>query len=104
MDHDNSYDIEDDTELRAVEISWSNPILGCTTEKIYRHGRRQFLTRGVLKTMATMKLPRYKIDSKSGKMIHLPPVDRFTVREVEGFTDEEWEALKKKEAMERIAE
>jgi len=95
--HDHSVDITDDTELRGEEFTWGNRHVGGTA-RVFRHGERQFLQKGAIKALRAKVIPRYKADNAGNyKIVGKTP--KYTITEVEGFTEVELEALQKKQAM-----
>jgi len=103
VDHDTSVEIKDDSELRSIELGWGDRYVGYYTERIFLHGQRQYLTNGVLKHMRTLTIPNSKV-TPEGKWVQLPPRPRFTITEVEGFTEAEFEALRKKQEQDRLTQ
>lgn len=97
-DHDNTQSIEDDEENRLFQASWGNRICAPRRESVLVNGVPQYISRGMMKHMRSIKIPSFvKADDSSGgvKATWKP---RFTINELEGWTEEQLDALKKTQA------
>jgi hypothetical protein len=97
-DHDNTYKVHEDDNNRTVIIEWGNPVLGgMTTERIALNGLPQVVTRGALKVMRQMFIPRSTIHKETGRLVQGVPIQRFSISEVAGWTQEQLDVMKKEE-------
>jgi len=96
-DHDTSVEIKDDEGARGIELYWGNPFIG-QTERVFMHGKRQYLTKGLLKRMRKMTVPE-TIKDEHGREIARSVRPRFSIVEVAGMTEEELLKLEQKQRL-----
>ena len=87
-DHDTTQSMEADVLERGVTISWGNKFLGSQTDCVFMHGEPQYVRNGALAAMRTILIPTNSKDSTSRTKA------RFSITEVEGWTQEKIDELK----------
>ena len=87
-DHDTTQSMEADVLERGVTISWGNKFLGSQTDCVFMHGEPQYVRNGALAAMKTILIPTNSKDSTSRTKA------RFSITEVEGWTQEKIDELK----------
>ena len=87
-DHDTTQSMEADVLERGVTISWGNKFLGSQTDCVFMHGEPQYVRNGALEAMKTILIPTNSKDSTSRTK------SRFSITEVEGWTQEKIDELK----------
>ena len=87
-DHDTTQSMEADVLERGVTISWGNKFLGSQTDCVFMHGDPQYVRNGALAAMKTILIPTNSKDSTSRTK------SRFSITEVEGWTQEKIDELK----------
>lgn len=87
-DHDTTQSMEADVLERGVTISWGNKFLGSQTDCVFMHGEPQYVRNGALAAMITILIPTNSKDSTSRTKA------RFSITEVEGWTQEKIDELK----------
>ena len=87
-DHDTTQSMEADVLERGVTISWGNKFLGSQTDCVFMHGEPQYVRNGALEAMKTILIPTNSKDSTSRTKA------RFSIAEVEGWTQEKIDELK----------
>lgn len=87
-DHDTTQNMEADILERGVTISWGNKFLGSQTDCVFMHGEPQYVRNGALAAMRTILIPTNSKDSTSRTKA------RFSITEVEGWTQEKIDELK----------
>ena len=87
-DHDTTQSMEADVLERGVTISWGNKFLGSQTDCVFMHGDPQYVRNGALAAMRTILIPTNSKDSTSRTK------SRFSITEVEGWTQEKIDELK----------
>ena len=92
-DHDDTIQVKDDAANRVIEFSWGNPVIGMKHEKVALHGMRQYVTRGGIKAMKKMMIPRTEVDPNTKQLKRLGSRPRFSIAPTEGLTDAEWKKL-----------
>lgn len=100
-DHDNSIDIAEDEERRTIGIRWGNPMIGMTTTHVARHGKLQYLPKGAVMRLKKIPLADH-IKDADGKEKSVLERRRFSVSDTTGWSEAEFEAHKKEQAMKRI--
>lgn len=87
-DHDTTQSMEADVLERGVTISWGNKFLGSQTDCVFMHGDPQYVRNGALAAMRTILIPTNSKDSTNRTKA------RFSITEVEGWTQEKIDELK----------
>lgn len=87
-DHDTTQSMEADVLERGVTISWGNKFLGSQTDCVFMHGEPQYVRNGALAAMRTILIPTNSKDSTNRTKA------RFSITEVEGWTQEKIDELK----------
>ena len=87
-DHDTTQSMEADVLERGVTISWGNKVLLSQTDCVFMHGEPQYVRNGALEAMKTILIPTNSKDSTSRTK------SRFSITEVEGWTQEKIDELK----------
>lgn len=87
-DHDTTQSMEADVLERGVTISWGNKFLGSQTDCVFMHGDPQYVRNGALASMRTILIPTNSKDSTNRTKA------RFSITEVEGWTQEKIDELK----------
>ena len=87
-DHDTTQSMEADVLERGVTISWGNKFLGSQTDCVFMHGEPQYVRNGALAAMKTILIPTNSKDSTSRTKA------RFSITEVEGWTQEKIDELR----------
>lgn len=87
-DHDTTQSMEADVLERGVTISWGNKFLLSQTDCVFMHGEPQYVRNGALAAMKTILIPTNSKDSTSRTK------SRFSITEVEGWTQEKIDELK----------
>ena len=87
-DHDTTQSMEADVLERGVTISWGNKFLLSQTDCVFMHGDPQYVRNGALAAMKTILIPTNSKDSTSRTK------SRFSITEVEGWTQEKIDELK----------
>ena len=87
-DHDTTQSMEADVLERGVTISWGNKFLLSQTDCVFMHGEPQYVRNGALEAMKTILIPTNSKDSTSRTK------SRFSITEVEGWTQEKIDELK----------
>ena len=87
-DHDTTQSMEADVLERGVTISWGNKFLLSQTDCVFMHGEPQYVRNGALEAMKTILIPTNSKDSTSRTKA------RFSITEVEGWTQEKIDELK----------
>lgn len=87
-DHDTTQSMEADVLERGVTISWGNKFLGSQTDCVFMHGEPQYVRNGALAAMKTILIPTNSKDST------IRTKARFSITEVEGWTQEKIDELK----------
>ena len=87
-DHDTTQSMEADVLERGVTISWGNKFLLSQTDCVFMHGEPQYVRNGALAAMRTILIPTNSKDSTSRTKA------RFSITEVEGWTQEKIDELK----------
>lgn len=87
-DYDTTQSMEADVLERGVTISWGNKFLGSQTDCVFMHGEPQYVRNGALAAMKTILIPTNSKDSTSRTKA------RFSITEVEGWTQEKIDELK----------
>lgn len=87
-DHDTTQSMEADVLERGVTISWGNKFLGSQTDCVFMHGDPQYIRNGALASMRTILIPTNSKDSTNRTKA------RFSITEVEGWTQEKIDELK----------
>lgn len=90
-DHDNTQTIEDDEENRLFQASWGNLICPVRQESVLVNGIPQYISRGMLKHMRSLTVPVFTKDSAGN--IKTTTKSRFSIQELEGWTEEQLKAL-----------
>ena len=91
-DHDNSQSIENDSEERLFSASWGNRLCGVTHESVLVNGSSQYASRGFIKHMRTLTYGASITDSNGD--IKTSSKKRFTINELEGWSQEQLDGLK----------
>ena len=92
-DHDTTQSMEADVLERGVTISWGNKFLGSQTDCVFMHGEPQYVRNGALAAMKTILIPTNSKDSTSRTKA------RFSITEVEGWTQEKIDELRAKQKL-----
>ena len=100
-DHDNTVTIAEDEARRVVEIRWGNPMIGMSTTTVAMHGRMQYLPKGAIIRLKKITLADH-IKNEDGKEQSTNDRNRFSVSDTTGWTDTEFEAHAKEQALKRI--
>ena len=100
-DHDTSVAVEDDTEARTVAVRWGNPVIGMTTVNIPLHGKMQYVQKGAIIRLKKVSLASH-IKDADGKELSHRDRKRFSVSDTTGWTEAEFEAHAKEQALKRI--
>ena len=87
-DHDTTQSMEADVLERGVTISWGNKFLLSQTDCVFMHGEPQYVRNGALAAMKTILIPTNSKDSTNRTKA------RFSITEVEGWTQEKIDELK----------
>lgn len=87
-DHDTTQSMEADVLEKGVVISWGNKFLLSQTDCVFMHGEPQYVRNGALEAMKTILIPTNSKDSTSRTK------SRFSITEVEGWTQEKIDELK----------
>ncbi len=87
-DHDTTQSMEADVLEKGVVISWGNKFLLSQTDCVFMHGEPQYVRNGALAAMKTILIPTNSKDSTSRTK------SRFSITEVEGWTQEKIDELK----------
>ena len=87
-DHDTTQSMEADVLERGVTISWGNKFLGSQADCVFMHGEPQYVRNGALAAMRTILIPTNSKDSTTRTKA------RFSITEVEGWTQEKIDELK----------
>ena len=87
-DHDTTQSMEADVLEKGVVISWGNKFLLSQTDCVFMHGEPQYVRNGALEAMKTILIPTNSKDSTSRTKA------RFSITEVEGWTQEKIDELK----------
>ena len=87
-DHDTTQSMEADVLEKGVVISWGNNFLLSQTDCVFMHGEPQYVRNGALAAMRTILIPTNSKDSTSRTK------SRFSITEVEGWTQEKIDELK----------
>lgn len=87
-DHDTTQSMEADVLEKGVVISWGNKFLLSQTDCVFMHGEPQYVRNGALAAMRTILIPTNSKDSTSRTK------SRFSITEVEGWTQEKIDELK----------
>ena len=98
MDHMNHTDVKEDNSLRGERFTWGNSMGVGQTETVFRHGRTQQLTKGMLKRLRRIMIPDFETDEK-GNRIPKPAMNRFTISPGEIITEDKLAAMKKAQAV-----
>lgn len=100
-DHDNSIDVTEDEERRTIGLRWGNPMIGMTTTQVARHGKLQYLPKGAVIRLKKIPLADH-IKDADGKEKSVLERRRFSVSDTTGWSEAEFEAHRKEQAMKRI--
>ncbi len=100
-DHDTSLIIEDDNELRIIEISWGNPVIGMFTTRIPLHGQMQYLPKGAIIRLKAIPMAVHTND-ENGKSISHRNLKRFSIADTTGWTPEQFNSHKEEQKLKRI--
>ena len=87
-DHDTTQSMEADVLEKGVVISWGNKFLLSQTDCVFMHGEPQYVRNGALAAMKTILIPTNSKDSTTRTKA------RFSITEVEGWTQEKIDELK----------
>lgn len=87
-DHDTTQSMEADVLEKGVVISWGNKFLLSQTDCVFMHGEPQYVRNGALAAMRTILIPTNSKDSTTRTKA------RFSITEVEGWTQEKIDELK----------
>ena len=87
-DHDTTQSMEADVLEKGVVISWGNKFLLSQTDCVFMHGEPQYVRNGALEAMKIILIPTNSKDSTSRTKA------RFSITEVEGWTQEKIDELK----------
>ncbi len=86
-DHDTTQNFDADIQERGVKINWGNKRCG-GDDCVFMHGEPQYVRNGALAAMRTMLIPTNSKNSTSRTKA------RFSITEVEGWTQEKIDELK----------
>ncbi len=100
-DHDTSVSFENDMESRTVAIRWGNPVIGMTTVNIPLHGKMQYIQKGAIQRLRKISLAS-NVKDAAGKETSHRNRKRFSVSDTTGWTEEEFNAHAKEQALKRI--
>ena len=102
-DHDNNQTVEDDDENRLFQATWGNRICRPRQESVLVNGTPQYISRGMMKHMRTLKTPMSVTAAGENGGVKTVLRDRFTINELTGWTEEQLEDLRKTQSGRRIA-
>lgn len=97
-DHDNTHTVEDDEENRLFQASWGNRLCPVRRESVLVNGLPQYISRGMLKHMRSLRVPTFTKPTGSDGGVKIAWKERFTIHELEGWTEEQLAALKQTQA------
>lgn len=92
-DHENSVTIEDDDETRTFPIQYGNLTTGPKNWNVGLHGNPQALPFSVAKKLEAILMPVHTKNGKGEPVVKTQP--RFRVTKVDGWTQDEIDALKR---------
>lgn len=95
-DHDNTQSVENDEENRLFQASWGNLICPVRQESVLVNGVPQYASRGMVKHMRSISIPVFTKDAAGNIKTTYKP--RFSIQELEGWNEEQLEALKATQA------
>ena len=95
-DHDTSQSIEDDQNNRLFKASWGNMLCTPRSEYVLVNGTPTGASRGMIKHMKALTTVIATNDAKGNPKS--TKIARFSISEVDGWTEEQLEALKKTQA------
>lgn len=92
-DHQNSVQIEDDDETRTFPIQYGNVTTGPKNWNVGLHGNPQALPFTVAKKLESIQMTVHTKNAKGEPVVKTQP--RFRVTKVDGWTQDEIDALKR---------
>ena len=101
-DHDDTVNVEDDSEARTVPITYGNPIIGMTTVYVPRHGKPMYLPKGAVIRLKRISLAHTGQDA-DGNVIATKDRKRFSVADTTGWTPEEFEAHREEQKLKKLS-